>query len=228
MTDAVLSAVPEATRVVLVRHGHVEGITPPRFRGQVDLPLTEHGLRQAKTTRDYLSCHFHPTTVYTSPLSRCVRTGQILADPYGLSTRPLAAFTDIHYGAWQGRSFEEVQSDDPARFVRWQLTPHLTAIPGGESLSEVAARAAGVMRMILAQHPGETILLVGHDSVNRVLLLLALELPLSRFWHLQQDPCAISLLSHDDARGWVMQCMNETAHLHRPLASGGRPAAHAS
>jgi phosphoserine phosphatase len=213
MTVSVLTAPPNATRVVLVRHGHVEGITPPRFRGQIDLALTACGLRQAKTLRDYLSCRIRPTTVYTSPLDRCVRTGQILADPYTLATRQLAAFTDIHYGIWQGRSFEEVQSDDPSRFASWQLTPHLTAIPGGERLSEVAARVAGVMRMILAQHPGETVVLVGHDSVNRVLLLLALELPLSRFWHLKQNPCAISMLSHDDTRGWVMQCMNETAHL---------------
>ena len=213
MTDVVSSATPKATRVVLVRHGQVEGITPPRFRGQVDLPLTEHGVRQAETTRDYLSSHFRPTTVYTSPLSRCVRTGQIVADAYGLATRPLVAFTDLHYGAWQGRSFEEVQSDDPTGFASWQLTPHLTAIPGGESLYEVATRVVAVMRMILAQHRGETVLLVGHDSVNRVLLLLALELSLSRFWHLEQDPCAISVLTHGDARGWVVQCMNETAHL---------------
>ncbi len=214
MTDAALSATPDATRVVLVRHGHVEGIAPPRFRGRIDLPLTEHGLRQAKTLRAYLSCRIRPTTVYTSPLSRCVRTGQILADAYGLAIRPLVAFTDLHYGAWQGRSFEEVQSDDPAGFASWRLTPHLAAIPGGESLYEVAARVAGVMRMILAQHRGETVLLVGHDSVNRVLLLLALELPLSRFWHLQQDPCAISMLTHDDTHGgWIVQCMNETAHL---------------
>lgn len=214
MSEAELSQQESATSVIVVRHGHVEGITPPRFRGRVDLPLTEQGVRQAEMARDCLAKRFHPTVIYTSPLSRCERTGQVLAKPYGLPTHQLAAFIDIHYGAWQGKSFVEVQSDDPAGFANWQLTPHLAAIPGGETLYEVAARIAGVMRMILAQHRGETILLVGHDSVNRVLLSLALELPLSRFWHLQQDPCAISVLTHNDVRGWVIERINETAHLH--------------
>lgn len=72
---------------------------------------------------------------------------------------------------------------------------------------------AGVMNTILIQHRGETAFLVGHDSVNRVFLLLALELPLSRFWHLHQDPCAINLLDHDEDGGWSLLSMNETAHL---------------
>ena len=38
------------TKIILVRHGHVEGISPERFRGRVDLTLTAEGRRQAEVT----------------------------------------------------------------------------------------------------------------------------------------------------------------------------------
>jgi probable phosphoglycerate mutase len=126
---------------------------------------------------------------------------------------PIRSFIDIDYGDWQGKTYEEVQRSDPGGFALWIQTPHLAVIPGGETLPGVAARIAVTMRTIAARHRGETVLLVGHDSVNRVLLLLALDLPLSRFWHLRQDPCAINLVTCDDVRGWNVASMNETGHL---------------
>ena len=36
------------TKIILTRHGHVEGIKPARFRGRTELPLTELGQAQAK------------------------------------------------------------------------------------------------------------------------------------------------------------------------------------
>jgi probable phosphoglycerate mutase len=67
--------------------------------------------------------------------------------------------------------------------------------------------------MIVSQHLGQTVLLVGHDSVNRIFLLLALELPLSRYWLLRQSPCGVSVLEHSGMSGWVVASVNETAHL---------------
>lgn len=212
ITSAQLSAGPP-TRIVLVRHGHVEGIAPLRFRGRTDLPLTEQGLRQAEITRNYLANAVRPDAIYTSPLSRCVRTGEVISQSYGASTSTLEAFIDIDFGWWQGKTYAEVQATEPENFMRWRRTPQFATIPGGESLYDAAARVAGAARMILDRHHGQTVVLVGHDGVNCILLLLALDLPLSRFWHIRQDPCAISILDHDDSNGWVVQSINETVHL---------------
>jgi len=202
------------TRIVLVRHGHVEGIAPPRFRGRADLPLTGLGLRQAAATRDYVAATARPLALYTSPLSRCVRTGEIIGTPFGLTAQSVASFIDINYGAWQGRSFDEVRATDAAMFDAWLHSPTMAEIPGGESLHDVAARVAVVLRMILSRHSDDQIILVGHDSVNRMLLLHALELPVSRYWHIRQDPCAISVLEHGDGC-WTVHSINETGHLLR-------------
>jgi probable phosphoglycerate mutase len=201
------------TRIVLVRHGHVEGIYPPRFRGQTNLPLTSRGTRQAEMTRDLLANLPHPAAAYASPLSRCMTTAGIITQPLSLAVVPMPSFLDINYGDWQGRSYQEVQQADPEGFARWFDAPHLALIPGGETLLQLAGRIAETMRTIVARHRGERVLLVGHDSVNRVLLLLALDLPLSRLWHLRQDPCAINHVTYHDGDGWRVLSVNEASHL---------------
>jgi phosphoserine phosphatase len=201
------------TRIVLVRHGHVEGIIPPRFRGQADLPLTVRGTRQAEMTRDLLAYLPPPVAAYASPLSRCMTTAGIIVHALSLPVVPLPSFLDINYGDWQGRSYQEVQQADPEGFARWFDAPHLAVIPGGETLLQLAERVAETMHIIVARHRGETVLLVGHDSVNRTLLLLALDLPLSRLWHLRQDPCAVNRVTYHDGDGWRVLSMNEASHL---------------
>jgi len=64
----------------------------------------------------------------------------------------------------------------------------------------------------MRHHPDGTVVLVGHDSINRVLLLVALELPLSRYWQLRQDPCGISELLFDND-SFVICSINQTQHL---------------
>jgi phosphoserine phosphatase len=66
---------------------------------------------------------------------------------------------------------------------------------------------SAVTTILLVRHG-----LVGHDSVNRALLLQLLDQPLSAYWKLSQEPCAINAiaLSPDGVMGVRM---NETEHL---------------
>jgi len=38
------------TKILLTRHGHVEGILPERFRGRAELALTKKGVAEAEAT----------------------------------------------------------------------------------------------------------------------------------------------------------------------------------
>jgi len=82
------------------------------------------------------------------------------------------------------------------------------------ALAYLVARVAGALCHVLAQHGGDTVVLVGHDSVNRALLLQLLDQPLSAYWVLQQQPCGISEVVVDGTQVQVMR-VNETAHLDR-------------
>ena len=203
---------PGATTIVLVRHGHVPGISPKKYRGRIDLELTERGVAEARKTADWIARHRQPLAVYTSPLKRCRDTGAAIATRCNVRTEILPALDDLDYGEWQGRTHEEVAAESPELYECWRTHPQLMRIPGGESLQELVARAADSFRLVARQHPRGTVVMVGHESVNRALLLQLLDQPLSAFHTIAQDPCAINEICLMSDRAAVMM-VNQTAHL---------------
>ncbi|HMD62733.1 MAG TPA: histidine phosphatase family protein [Stellaceae bacterium] len=200
------------TKIILVRHGHVQGISPERFRGRADLELTPEGRRQAEATARRVQASWIPAALYASPLSRCRATAEAIGRPVGLTPAVVPGLLDIDYGEWQGLTPDEVGRKWPEALDTWYRAPHWAAIPGGESLQDVLARAVAALRDMIGRHPKDTVVLVGHDSVNRVILLHALDLPLSRYRQLGQDPCAVNEIDFS-GDGFVVQSMNETHHL---------------
>ena len=200
------------TKILLIRHGHVEGIHPARFRGRTELPLTSRGIAEAHAVAQRIAAAWKPVAVYTSPLSRCVATGEVIAKACNVGVQRLDGLNDIDYGVWQFKGFDEMREMHPTLFARWFATPHLFRFPGGESLQDLVARTSDAVRFVIAHHPEETVVLVGHDSVNRALLLQLLDQPLSAYWRLAQHPCCINEI--DVANGEIRVVrLNETAHL---------------
>jgi broad specificity phosphatase PhoE len=200
------------TKLILARHGHVEGISPERFRGRAELPLTELGRREAEMTAARIAASWRPAAIYTSPMGRCVDTGAAIAKPLGLTPSAILRLNDIDYGDWQGLTRDEARARWPAELDLWYAHPDWAAIPNGESLQQVLTRAVAALRDIVRRHPDDTVVLVSHDSVNRVLLLHALELPLSRYWRFRQSPCCINELDLG-ADGFTILGINQTDHL---------------
>jgi phosphoserine phosphatase len=202
------------TKIILTRHGHVEGIEPRRFRGRTELPLTARGRAEAEAVAARIAEAWRPAKIYTSPLGRCIATGQPIAARCGATAETLATLNDLDYGAWRWRSDDEVRAHWPELFAVWHERPQLVRFPDGETLQELIARTAEALRVVLQRHPGsmETLVVVGHDSVNRALLLQLLDQPLSAYWRLAQSPCAISEIDIT-AAGIRIQRINETHHL---------------
>jgi phosphoserine phosphatase len=200
------------TKIILVRHGHVEGISPERFRGRAELALTPKGRRQAEATARRIRASWTPVALYASPLSRCLTTAEAIGRLFDLTPTPIAGLMDIDYGEWQGLTPDEVARKWPETLDTWQRAPHWAAIPRGESLQDVLTRAVAALREVIGRHAGDTVVLVGHDSVNRVILLHALDLPLSRYRRLGQDPCAINEIDFS-AGEFTVRSVNGTYHL---------------
>jgi len=200
------------TKILLVRHGHVEGIHPPRFRGREDLPLTRRGKAEALSVARRIASKWRPVRVYTSPLSRCVATGAAIAEACGIEAQSVDQLSDIDYGTWQMKSHEEMALAEPAAYAAWFATPHLLRFPGGESLQDLVSRSADALRLAHERHPDQTVVLVSHDSVNRAMLIQLADVPLSSYWRFAQDPCCINEV--DIADGHVeIRGINDTSHL---------------
>ncbi|HXC60825.1 MAG TPA: histidine phosphatase family protein, partial [Steroidobacteraceae bacterium] len=97
------------TCILLLRHGHVAGIVPKRFRGQMDIPLSEEGREQALRAADHVARYYEPEAIYTSPLQRCRDSAAALSARLSLPAPVvLQGLNDIHYGLWQGRLASEI------------------------------------------------------------------------------------------------------------------------
>ncbi len=179
-------------KILLVRHGHVEGIEPARFRGRRDVPLTEEGRRQARAVAERIAERWRPSAIYASPLQRCVQTAHEICAASSVPSVVVDGLNDLDYGAWEWKTHPEVREQWPELFECWLKAPQLVRFPQGESLQDLIARTADVLRMLLARHVNDTVVLVGHDSGIRTLLLQLLDQPISAYWRLAPQPAAVS------------------------------------
>lgn len=198
-------------RLVLLRHGQTEWNRVERFRGRIDLDLDETGLRQAEATARRLA-PLSVSAVYASPLKRAWCTAEAIATVRGLQVQALPGLIDADYGAWQGLSPEEVAQRDGQRYAQWLESPHQVQFPGGESLPQVQMRARAAVDEALARHPDQTVAMVTHKVVCKLLALSFLRLDASHFWKIEQDVCALNLFEFWEGRAVTVK-LNDTCHL---------------
>jgi len=200
------------TRIILVRHGQTEWNRVERFRGRADVPLNETGLAQAEAAGKRVAAEWQPVAVYSSPLSRAVKTAEAIAKHFNLLVQIHDGLADIDYGQWQGLTPDEARERWPAALHAWYNEPEVARIPGGETLADLRVRGMAAVNELAARHAGQTIVLVGHTVINRAILLGVLGLSNERFWHLRQDTCAINVFEVEN-RDFTLVSLNDTCHL---------------
>jgi probable phosphoglycerate mutase len=200
------------TCIILVRHGQTEWNRVERFRGRADVPLNETGLAQAEATGLRIHSECQPSALYSSPLSRAVRTAEAIAKHFDLPVQIHPGLADIDYGEWQGLTPEEVRGRWPAEHQAWYHQPDEAIIPSGETLVQLCSRGMSTINDLSSRHAEQTIVLVGHTVINRIILLGILGLGNERFWHIKQDTCAINVFEAEKG-DFVLVSLNDTCHL---------------
>jgi len=201
-------------RLLLVRHGQTSwnlGAGQVRYRGQTDIPLDEVGHAQARALAVRLADE-PIAAIYASPLQRAVQTAQPTAEGHGLPVVPHPGLLDMNLGEWQGLTHAEAARRYPDVHRRWLEAPETVTLPGGESLAVVLARGKTTVTQLLARHAGETVLLVGHQVVNKVLVCWLLGLDNSHYWRVTQDNACLNVFAHADGVFRVVT-LNDTCHL---------------
>jgi broad specificity phosphatase PhoE len=143
-----------------------------------------------------------------------METAEAIARAGGLVAQPLDALLDIDFGTWQGRPPDEVRKRYPDLLQAWWEAPHTVHFPSGESLDDVRSRVVVGLTHVVDCYQGQSVALVGHTVVNRVLLCAVLGLGNEHFWRLQQDTCAVNVFEADEDGTFTMVLMNDTCHLH--------------
>ncbi len=202
------------TRIILIRHGQTAWNKVERIRGQVDIPLDETGLAQARATAKRVAEDWQPSAVVSSPLQRAVQTAEIIAHEVGQEVSPEPGLLDIDFGEWQGLSPTDIRDRWPKTATAWLSAPHTVSFPGGESLDCVKQRSMAALQALIERYSGEEIVAVAHTVVNRVVMCAVLGLDNSHYWRIGQDTCAINVFRWHRGAFYV-DSLNDTCHLRR-------------
>jgi broad specificity phosphatase PhoE len=147
---------------------------------------------------DLASERFEPVWCAPEPASRETAAGLGLA-----RANAEEALRSCDFGAWQGRSFAEVQVDDPEAFARW-ATDVETRPPGGESLADVLGR---VRSWLDAAPTGQRVAVVASAVVVRALVVAAIRAPASTLTHVDVEPLGVAHLNRHAGR-WRLRTLN--------------------
>jgi alpha-ribazole phosphatase len=108
----------------------------------------------------------HPVDhAWSSPSRRCTSLAAALGGPFTIDAR----LAELDFGAWEGRTWEDIHRDDPVHLTRWGEDYERVAPPGGETVAALEARVRGFLEGLA---PGGRHLLSTHAGVIRCLWVL--------------------------------------------------------
>ncbi len=199
-----------STYLLLIRHGENDWVGTARLAGRTPgVQLNEKGQQQAQAVGQLLAQQ-PITTIYSSPLERCLATAQPLAERLGLEIHQEAGLLEVDYGEWQGANLKDL-----AKLPAWQMVQHYPSVfrfPGGETLRETQARAIATLEHLCDQHPNQVIAAFSHADLIRLVMAHYLGTPLDLFQRLVISTAAVSVIVFMNQRPMVLG-VNYTAEL---------------
>lgn len=198
-------------RLILVRHGQTDWNVERRLQGSTDKELNEAGRKQAECVARLLQDE-PLAAVYASPLKRATETASIIAKPHSLQVQTDPCLMELDQGALEGLTQQELRANHADLLQRWAENPGPVKMPGGESLQQLQERAWGCIQRIVAQHNNSSVVVVSHNLTILSIICQAIQLDLSSFRRLRQEPASVSILDFGE-RGITLTALNDTCHL---------------
>lgn len=186
--------------LILIRHGQTAWSLSGQHAGRTDIPLTDAGEAAAESLAPRLARR-HLVAVFSSPLSRAMRTAE-LAGLTGVQPDP--DLMEWDYGGYEGLTAAQIQETTPG----WDLWRD-GVIPGdaahpGEKLRQVAARTDAVLERVRPLLDDGDVAVVAHGHLARVLTVrwLGLDASASRLLG-HPHPGTLSFLATEDDQPFI-------------------------
>ncbi len=201
--------------ILLARHGETPWNRDGRYQGHTDIPLSEVGEVQARA----LGRRLQPLPIHravASPLARARKTAELLMEGREIALGFDDDLKEISHGEWEGKLVGEIEQTHPQLLQSWRSGPPATlpAGPNAETLGHVDERAwRALNRACIGLGVDETLLLVAHDAVNRVILCRILGLPIERIWRFRQAPATLNVLSGPSVDELQIVRLNDADHV---------------
>jgi broad specificity phosphatase PhoE len=175
-------------RLFIARHGETDWNLAHRLQGWIDRPLDDKGKQQAVDLAASLA-GVHLDAIYSSTLSRSRDTAQTVAGKTRM-VKSLAGLRERNYGRFQGGS--DTDPDYLKRMNAWD-----DAMDGGETMTQLLARARESLAQIRREHPAGNVLIVGHRITNQTILRALLDLTPEQTTKIEQGNDEVYLVEID-------------------------------
>lgn len=119
----------------------------------------------------------------------------------------LETLSPQRFGEWEGRTWQDVREQDPARGEAYWNEYSRERAPGGESLQEVSERLEHFLSGLLNRPRWDRCVIVTHPEIVRVLICQILEIRLQQSLKLSIEPLSTTAISHS-LLGWQVDGVN--------------------
>jgi len=192
------------TTLYLIRHGETQGAEAKRYKGTIDVPLSEKGVKQMERVAEYInrvstqgSRVASLKAIYTSDLSRAIKSAEVILKLHPLKLVIVSELRERNFGIWEGMTYDEIRERYPEEFRAWAENPLKYSPMGGESTLEVRERVIKVLDEIIGRHNND-IAIVAHGGVNRIIICHFLGIPLENIFRIEQDYGCLNVIEFWD------------------------------
>lgn len=223
----------DLAELLVIRHGRAHCTDNGTIAAASCTGLTPAGRDQAAATARRLAARPDVRAVHASTTLRAMQTAETIAEAVGLTVTPEHSLRVPDPGNAEGTDWQAARA-------RWPHDPHhpsRPAAPRSEAWVGYLDRATATLRRLLDNHPGGTIVVVGHSETLTAMLHLLLDAPTLARLKLTLDHGAITTWqattewpgTYFPYQRWTLLHHNDTGHLltstapttseHGPLAA---------
>ncbi len=182
-------------RLHLVRHGEVEERYQRVFGGRIDMELSPRGRAQAQSLANYLR-RIPLEAIYASPMKRVQQTLAPLLAQTERTPTVLPGLREVDFGAWTGLNWEQVKERFNLSAFSWLELLESGGIADAEPSAKFRDRVEGCLRQMLGECPNQSVAVICHGGVIRMILSILLDLPLRKMAGFDFDYASVSTINY--------------------------------
>lgn len=197
------------TYLTIVRHGETEWNKIGKQQGHLNSNLTENGVKQAESIRDYIKNDYN--FIISSDLGRATQTAEIIAGKYNTKIILEQGLRERHLGIIQGLTMEEFKDKFPEEYDKFCSSDHNYIIPEGESAKQRYDRAINTFNSIVSNYKDMNLLIVTHGGILESIFRHTLNIPIKQERTFSIINGSINRFSFENA--WRLESWGEVSHL---------------
>ncbi|MEM9413239.1 MAG: histidine phosphatase family protein [Planctomycetota bacterium] len=177
---------PDRFRIIIVRPGLSELDEQGRIAGNLDVPLSEEGKKQANQIANELK-KFNISKIVSGPTTASNETAEILATICGSKVKLDDDLKNFDCGLWHGKRIEELKETQPKIFKLWQEQPSAVSPPNGENLETLTSRVQKFAKKITKKPKPGTIVVVAAEPVATTLRSIIESVDIATHWSVEPN-----------------------------------------